>query len=58
MLPHCVARFHCKSTFKYEGGDHVILVGEVTAFDHSQREPLVFQAGRYVQATQKASAVQ
>jgi len=58
LLPCCVARFHCKTTFQYEGGDHVILVGEVTAFDHSDRAPLVFHAGRYVRVEQGASGGQ
>lgn len=58
LLPGCVARFQCKTAFQYEGGDHVILVGEVTAFDHTELEPLVFHAGRYMHATHNASAMQ
>jgi len=40
--------------FQYEGGDHVILVGEVLEFDHSEREPLAFKGGRYAFAVHKA----
>ncbi|NVO04709.1 MAG: flavin reductase family protein [Rhodoferax sp.] len=48
LLSGCAARFQCSSTFMHEGGDHIILVGQVTAFDSVQRAPLVFHAGRYV----------
>jgi 3-hydroxy-9,10-secoandrosta-1,3,5(10)-triene-9,17-dione monooxygenase reductase component len=51
LLPGCAARFECSTSFQYEGGDHLIFVGEVTAFEHAQRPPLVFHAGRYALAT-------
>src|SRR3954452_15480685 len=47
MLHDCTARFDCRTTFQYEGGDHVIFVGEVLDFTHSERAPLVFHGGRY-----------
>ncbi|MDF3842970.1 flavin reductase [Pseudomonas citronellolis] len=47
LLDDCSARFQCKTTFRYEGGDHVIFVGEVTAFDHNGQPPLVFHSGAY-----------
>jgi len=47
LLDDCSARFQCKTTFRYEGGDHVIFVGEVTAFDHNGQPPLVFHSGGY-----------
>src|SRR5690349_6258704 len=47
MLRDCTARFECRTTFQYEGGDHVIFVGEVLDFTHSERPPLVFHGGRY-----------
>lgn len=47
MLPDCMARFACKLTYQYEGGDHVIFVGEIVDFGHSARKPLVFHGGRY-----------
>lgn len=53
LLKGCAARFQCRTSFQYEGGDHIIFVGEVTAFDRSERAPLVFHAGRYALATQK-----
>jgi 3-hydroxy-9,10-secoandrosta-1,3,5(10)-triene-9,17-dione monooxygenase reductase component len=53
MLRGCSARFLCRTAFRHEGGDHVIFVGEVQAFDHSDRPPLLFHGGRYVVAVQK-----
>ncbi|MDM0043901.1 flavin reductase [Variovorax dokdonensis] len=55
MLVGCCARLQCKTSFLYEGGDHLILVGEVLAYDSSDAAPLVFQAGRYAVATRKAA---
>jgi 3-hydroxy-9,10-secoandrosta-1,3,5(10)-triene-9,17-dione monooxygenase reductase component len=53
LLKGCAARFECRTSFQYEGGDHIIFVGEVMAFDRSELAPLVFHAGRYALATQK-----
>ncbi|MEJ5059347.1 MULTISPECIES: flavin reductase [unclassified Pseudomonas] len=47
MLPDCMARFACKLAYQYEGGDHVIFVGEIVDFSHSAQKPLVFHGGRY-----------
>lgn len=57
LLIGCSSRFQCKSSFKYDGGDHVIFVGEVIAFDHNDLPPLVFQRGNYAVATRKAVAL-
>jgi 3-hydroxy-9,10-secoandrosta-1,3,5(10)-triene-9,17-dione monooxygenase reductase component len=56
LLRGCSARFQCRTTFKHEGGDHVIFVGAVEAFDHADRPPLVFHGGRYALAVQKYAA--
>lgn len=47
MLQDCMASFACKLAYQYEGGDHVIFVGEIVDFSHSARKPLVFHGGRY-----------
>ncbi|MEN0106771.1 MAG: flavin reductase [Pseudomonas sp.] len=47
MLQDCMARFACKLAYQYEGGDHVIFVGEIVDFNHSAQKPLVFHGGRY-----------
>lgn len=56
LLRGCSARFQCRTAFRHEGGDHVIFVGAVEAFDHSDRPPLVFHGGRYALAVQKEPA--
>jgi 3-hydroxy-9,10-secoandrosta-1,3,5(10)-triene-9,17-dione monooxygenase reductase component len=53
LLTGCAARFRCRTAFKYEGGDHIIFVGEVLAFDSGARAPLLYHAGRYAMAVEK-----
>lgn len=47
LLDGCVARFQCVAEHRYDGGDHLILVGRVLAFDRAERAPLLFAQGRY-----------
>jgi 3-hydroxy-9,10-secoandrosta-1,3,5(10)-triene-9,17-dione monooxygenase reductase component len=56
LLTGCVARFQCRKLFEYEGGDHVIFVGEVIAFDHASKQPLLFHGGRYTVAAVRKEA--
>lgn len=56
LLEGCSARFQCKAAYRYEGGDHVILVGEVLEFEYYDRRPLAFLGGRYAYTLPKASA--
>lgn len=51
LLPDVAACFQCRTEFRYEGGDHVIFVGRVEAFSHSERMPLVFCRGTYAAPT-------
>ena len=53
LLTGCSARFQCRNAFQYDGGDHVIFVGEVERFDRSEAPPLVFHGGRYAHATRR-----
>lgn len=53
LLRGCSARFQCRTAFRYEGGDHMIFVGAVETFDHTDRPPLVLHGGRYALAVQK-----
>lgn len=53
LLADCCARFECRIASHYEGGDHVILVGEVLNFEHFGRPPLVYQSGGYALAVKK-----
>jgi 3-hydroxy-9,10-secoandrosta-1,3,5(10)-triene-9,17-dione monooxygenase reductase component len=52
LLQDCSARFECRAVHQYEGGDHVILVGEVLSFEHRVTPPLVFHSGGYRQLQQ------
>jgi len=53
LLDGCAARFECRTAFQYEGGDHMIFVGEVLNFEHCESEPLVFKRGRFTLAVGK-----
>ena len=55
LLPGCSACFECRTAFQYDAGDHVIFVGEVEAFSHFDRQPLLFHAGRYAFAVEKTA---
>jgi len=57
LLDGCSARLQCRTSFRYEGGDHLIFVGEVLACERSEEAPLVFQAGRYAVATRKPESL-
>jgi len=57
LMPGCSARFQCRTAFRYDGGDHVIFVGEVLSYDRSERPPLLYVTGGYALAARKAGAV-
>ncbi|MBS0367021.1 MAG: flavin reductase [Proteobacteria bacterium] len=57
LLRGCSARFQCRTQFAYDGGDHVILVGEVLGFDRSHHAPLLFVKGGYAIANPRAPDV-
>jgi flavin reductase (DIM6/NTAB) family NADH-FMN oxidoreductase RutF/DNA-binding MarR family transcriptional regulator len=50
ILHGSVASFECETRHLYEGGDHTIIVGEVTRFSRYERDALLFSQGRYAQA--------
>ena len=47
LIRNCAARFFCRTWAQYEGGDHVILIGEVLELERSERPPLAFHGGTY-----------
>jgi len=47
ILKGIIAHFVCRKVAQYDGGDHVILIGEVEEYKYSGGEPLVFHSGRY-----------
>ncbi|MDP5209251.1 flavin reductase [Microbulbifer sp. 2205BS26-8] len=55
ILSKYAARFQCKTSYQYEGGDHIIFVGEVLECDRVEELPLVFHGGKYALAKTKNS---
>lgn len=52
ILEHFAAQFECKTWAVYDGGDHLILVGEVKKYRYNDSaEPLVFARGSYAIST-------
>jgi flavin reductase (DIM6/NTAB) family NADH-FMN oxidoreductase RutF len=51
LLCGALAQFICRNVRQYDGGDHVIFLGEVEEYKYSDGEPLVFHSGRYRVAT-------
>lgn len=48
VLKGCLTSFECKVWARYDGGDHVILIGEVVEMDDSPTgDPLLFYSGKY-----------
>lgn len=50
LLEDCTACFECETKHRYDGGDHVIFVGEVKRFKHVAGPPLVFHGGTFAEA--------
>ncbi len=51
LLSGVIAHFICRTVKQYDGGDHVIFLGEVEQYRYAEGEPLVFHSGRYRVAT-------
>ncbi len=49
ILPEYSAVFECAAEHRYDGGDHVILVGRVLGFDDRKSDPLIFYRGHYLE---------
>ena len=47
LLKGCIAWFECRTRHRYDGGDHLILVGEVDRFEHHPGQELLYFAGQY-----------
>lgn len=46
-LSGCLSRFECSVEHRYEGGDHIILVGRLEHLQNQGGEPLLFSQGKY-----------
>jgi flavin reductase (DIM6/NTAB) family NADH-FMN oxidoreductase RutF len=51
LLSGVNAHFICRNVRQYDGGDHMIFLGEVEDYKYTDGEPLVFHSGRYRLAT-------
>lgn len=47
VLDGTVATFECRTVARHEAGDHVIYIGEIERYTHSEGKPLVFHGGSY-----------
>jgi flavin reductase (DIM6/NTAB) family NADH-FMN oxidoreductase RutF/DNA-binding MarR family transcriptional regulator len=58
LFNDCAAQFECKTWNVYDGGDHLIIVGEVLNYRHDEGlAPLVFACGSYAVSMQHPSSV-
>jgi len=49
ILSEHASLFQCRTRHQYEGGDHIILVGEVIDYETRDEAPLLFHGGQYVE---------
>lgn len=49
ILRDHAAVFECAMRHEYDGGDHIIMVGEVVAFEARDEAPLLFHGGQYAE---------
>jgi 3-hydroxy-9,10-secoandrosta-1,3,5(10)-triene-9,17-dione monooxygenase reductase component len=53
LLDDTAANLVCRNSFRHQGGDHLIFVGEVIAHASSDRPPLVYANGRYAEIVRR-----
>ncbi|GFM88532.1 flavin reductase [Pseudomonas cichorii] len=47
LLDGVIATLVCRNVTQYEGGDHLIFIGQIEHYRHGAGEPLVFHGGQY-----------
>lgn len=47
LLEGVIASLVCRNLTQYEGGDHLIFLGQLEQYSNSGGEPLIFHAGQY-----------
>ncbi len=58
LFKNCSAQFECKTWNVYEGGDHLIIVGEVLNYRYvRENSPLVFACGSYAVQSQHPATI-
>jgi 3-hydroxy-9,10-secoandrosta-1,3,5(10)-triene-9,17-dione monooxygenase reductase component len=58
LLDGTAASFICRNAHRFPGGDHLIFVGEVVAFEKGARAPLVYANGGYAELRDGSNAGQ
>ena len=58
LLDGTPASFICRNVQRFPGGDHLIFVGEVIAFEQGAGAPLVYANGRYTELRDGSNAGQ
>ncbi len=47
IIPNCLASLECRTAEIFEGGDHIIVTGEVTKIASEDGNPLLYWRGQY-----------
>lgn len=47
LLSGCCAWFECRCVARHDGGDHLILIGQIERFESRPRAPLLYHRGAY-----------
>ena len=55
ILGDHAAVFECATRHQYDGGDHIIMVGEVMSYEARDEAPLLFHGGRYAERRQRGA---
>jgi len=53
IISNALAVLQCKTYRRYEGGDHEIYLGEVKQIQYTDKKPLVFHRGQFVELATK-----
>lgn len=56
LIAGCSAWLECRNYSRQKGGDHVLFIGEVERFSHSNRKPLIFSNGKYLFSDRQSDA--
>lgn len=54
LIRGAIAHIECRTAYRYPGGDHEIIVGEILRMDGFDGLPLVFHSGRFCGVVQDA----
>jgi flavin reductase (DIM6/NTAB) family NADH-FMN oxidoreductase RutF len=47
LIAGCIATFECERWATVDAGDHIIFIGRVLRYSHTERTPLIFLGGSY-----------